>query len=188
LKHLKLYDWIFFKPIFSIGDFLQTGKAKNIVPETPDPFGLNKIIKNALMDPFGNETSPYFSTSLKEQEIINEDKILEVSPQKFTQIFEGLTLSQEGCSGINEETVASQSQTEEEDEDWGNWEVDVVCDSKGEEWLQSMEDGKTVFINLSTGDLSYDMISIVQKSRTTAAKLTKNYRQNWLRQYFPKGY
>jgi len=79
------------------------------------------------------------------------------------------------------------------DEDWEQWEVDVVSDSKGQDWLQTEdEQGKTLYINLCTGDSSYDMVHLIvtqswKVPAAQAARMNGNFKYNWLRRYFPKG-
>lgn len=73
-----------------------------------------------------------------------------------------------------------------------DWAVEIVLDSKGQEWLQTTDDqGKTVFINLSSGDTSYDLIRVFGNTRQVTAgelKVSNPARYNWLRRHFPRGF
>lgn len=78
------------------------------------------------------------------------------------------------------------NQQEDNNSEWDVWEVDVISNptGSGHDWLKVVDGGQTMFINLSNGDLSYDMVNVVKLNRGTNTGLTTH---NWLRHYFPKG-
>ncbi|CAL8126466.1 unnamed protein product [Orchesella dallaii] len=73
-----------------------------------------------------------------------------------------------------------------------DWSVEIVNDTDHQEWLKTEDvNGREMFVNLNSGESSYDMVHAFGSSRKVSAEEIKKSnpkRFMWLKKYFPRGF